>query len=90
MCKGVKVNQFSYYPYILNITNYNPTFHQLGEEIFANSTKSITSSAKSNCYDYLMKIIKLVKGEAYTGYKLNCNNNDNSCNCSAKPLILKP
>ena len=89
-CKGslVKVNQFSY-PYILNITNYNPDFHQLGQEIFVDSTRTISSSAKSNCYDSLMKIIKLEKGEAYTDYTLKSSNDDKSCNCSAKPLILK-
>ena len=91
-CKGtlLKVNSFSYYPYILNITNYNPNFHDLGEEIFANSTKSITSSAKSNCYDSLMIIIKLVKAEAYTDYKLNCDEKLYECTCSAKYLTLKP
>ena len=91
-CKGtlLKVNSFSYYPYILNIKNYNTNFHELGEEIFENSTKSITSSAKSNCYDSLMKIIKLVKAEAYTDYKLNCDEKLNKCTCSAKPLTLKP
>ena len=91
-CKGtlLKVNSFSYYPYILNITNYNPNFHQLGNEIFANSISSITSSAKSNCYDSLMIIIKLVKAEAYTDYKLNCDKKLYECTCSAKPLTLKP
>ena len=48
-CKGslVKVNQFSYYPYILNITNYNSNFFQLGQEIFVNSTRTLSTSAKS-------------------------------------------
>ena len=32
---------------ILNITNYNSNFFQLGQEIFVNSTRTLSTSAKS-------------------------------------------
>ena len=52
-----------------------------------NSTRIIHASAKSNYYDFLIKIIKLEKGEEYNDYTLKYSNDYKSCTCSANLLL---
>ena len=89
-CKGssLKVNKFNYYPFVSNITNYNPNYHELGEKIYI--TDKVSFTFKSNCFENLMKKLKSLNIEAYTGYKLNCDEKLYECTCSANILYLKP
>jgi hypothetical protein len=82
------LNKFSYYPYILNITNYNPNYHILGEKVYV--TDKISFIFKSNCFENLMKKLKSLNVEAYNNYKIDCDENYTYCTCNANILYLKP
>ncbi len=88
-CKGIslKVNKFNYYPYISNITNYNPNYHTLGEKVYI--TDKISFTFKSNCFENLMKKLKSLNVEAYNNYQIDCDEKYTQCNCSANILYLK-
>jgi hypothetical protein len=89
-CKGssLKVNKFNYYPFVSNITNYNPNYHELGEKIYV--TDKVSFTFKSNCFENLMKKLKSLNVEAYNNYQIDCDENYKECNCSANILYLKP
>ena len=88
-CKGssLKVNKFTYYPFISNITNYNPNYHELGEKIYV--TDKVSFTFKRNCFENLIKKLKSLNVEAYNDYQIDCDENYKQCNCSANILYLK-
>ena len=82
-CKGssLKVNKFTYYPYLLNITNYNPNYHELGEYI--------NISAKYNCFENMKQKLISLQIDAYNNYQIECDKKSNECICSAHILYFK-
>ena len=90
-CKGssLKVNKFTYYPYLLNITNYNPNYHELGEYINISSKSSLTGNAKYNCFENIKQKLKSLQIDAYNNYQIECDEKLNECTCSVHILYLK-